>query len=94
MILNPAIPWILQGKSKAHVLTEEKRKAMWRVAHVHSSDEDGGCSWRFPDSLRTEAAVGAGILAGIGAAFFAQVHTTLGVKICDEIRWDIMQWWL
>jgi len=61
---------------------------MWRVAHVHSSDEDAA---RFPDSLRTEAAVGAGILAGIGAAFFAQVHTTLGVKICDEIRWDIMQ---
>lgn len=62
---------------------------MWRVAHVHSSDLQIAAA-ADADSLRTEAAVGAGILAGIGAAFFAQAHTTLGVKICGEIRWDIM----
>lgn len=63
----------VKGKSKAHVLTEEKRKAMWRVAH---------------------AAVGAGILAGIGAAFFAQALNDFTSTLVDEeqdfIAWNVL----
>lgn len=63
----------VKGKTKAHVLTEEKRKAMWRVAH---------------------AAVAAGILAGIGAAFFAQALNDFTSTLVDEeqdfIAWNVL----
>lgn len=63
----------VKEKHKAHVLTEAKRKAMWRCAH---------------------AAVLAGILAGVGAAFFAQALNDFTTTIVDEeedfIAWNVL----
>lgn len=61
---------VKEKHNKAHVLTEAKRKAMWRCAH---------------------AAVLAGILAGVGAAFFAQALNDFTTTIVDEEE-DFLAW--
>ncbi|CAE7487053.1 unnamed protein product [Symbiodinium pilosum] len=50
-------------ENKAHVLTEEKRRSLWRCSH---------------------GAVLAGVLAGVGAAFFAQALNDLTATMVSE----------
>lgn len=69
-----------EDRNKAHVLSESKRKAMWRCAHV---------AWQaaFCEAeLIPQGAVLAGVLAGVGAAFFAQEPRLKRSKLQDNCR--------